>query len=140
MKHQRFPKRFGQHLLGQIITGGAQSAGGNQHIGPAPRQPDRCFQTGGVIAHHRVIVYVQPQRGQLPTQRLGVGIDNAAQKQLGSNRQNFHGMAHNSGLPLSDDLRFIKTVFVYIIRDARSDCKGSPRTRRGCIQTGNRKR
>ena len=94
MEHQLFSKAPGQGLLGQIVAGGAQPAGGNHHVRPAPGQLHRSPQPPGVVPHHRVVQNVQPQGRQLPAEGLGVGIDNGTQQQLGAHRQDFNGMAH----------------------------------------------
>ncbi len=108
VEHQLFPKGLRQRLLGEVVAGGPQSPRSHQYVRPAPGQLRRRLHALRVIPHHRVVQHIQPQAGQLPAQGLGVGIDDSAQQQLSTHRQNFHRMAH--GLRLRFQFYFILPV------------------------------
>ena len=58
---QLFPKNLGQDVFGQVVTGGAQAAGGDDDIGPAPGQLHRLPGPLRIVAHYCVVVDVKPQ-------------------------------------------------------------------------------
>ena len=99
---QLFPKRLGQDVFGQVVTGGAQAAGGDDDVGPAPGQFHRLPGALGVVPHHRVPKHVQTQGGQPLGEHLCVGVGDAAQQQLGANRQDLDLMRHKKTTFQSD--------------------------------------
>ena len=99
---QLFPKNLGQDVFGQVVTGGAQAAGGDDDIGPAPGQLHRLPGPLGVVPHHGVPKHVQTQGGQPLGEHLSVGVGDAAQQQLGANRQDLDLMRHKKTTFQSD--------------------------------------
>ena len=69
-------------LLGQIVIGGAQTAGGDENIRPAAGDVQRLPEPLGIVSHHGVPEDVDAQGGERLGNGLGVGVGNVAQKQL----------------------------------------------------------
>ena len=95
---QLFPKNLGQDVFGQVVTGGAQAAGGDDDIGPAPGQLHRLPGPLGVVPHHGVPVDVQAQGAEPLGEDLGVQVDDVAQQQLSAHGQDLYSMRHEKDL------------------------------------------
>ena len=93
--YQLFSKGLGQDVFGQVIAGGAQTAGGDDDVRPLSGDVHRPADPLGVVPHHSVVIDIQSQGAQPLGEHLRIGIDNVAQQQLGSHRQDLHGMRHN---------------------------------------------
>ena len=100
MVDQLLSKSPGQDVFGQIVAGGAQAAGGDDHVGPLFGNGHRVPGPLGVIPHHGVPIYVQAQLAEPLGENLGVQIGDAAQKQFGADGQNFNGVGHEKTLLL----------------------------------------
>ena len=96
MELQLFSESLAQGLLGQIVAGGAKTAGGDDNVSPTFGDVHRLLEPLRVVADYRMVVDVQPQLAELLGQKLGVQIDGAAQQKLGAHRQDFYAMAHKS--------------------------------------------
>ena len=83
-----------QGHLGQVVAGGAQTAGGDDDVGTGPGNFHRLADPLGVIPHHRVVEDVDAQLGQALGDHLGVGVGDISQQQLGADGDEFSGMAH----------------------------------------------
>ena len=58
--HKLFAEGLGQDLLGQIVAGGAEAAGGDEDIGALFCDLHALAQPLGIIAHHGVVSYIDP--------------------------------------------------------------------------------
>ena len=71
-----------QRVLGQVIAGGAQPAGGDDDVRPLLRYFNALLKPAGVVAHHRVIEHIDADA----CQRLGnisrIRVGDVAQQQL----------------------------------------------------------
>ena len=121
---QLFPKNLGQDVFGQVVTGGAQAAGGDDDIGPAPGQLHRLPGPLGVVPHHGVPKHVQTQGGQPLGEHLSVGVGDAAQQQLGAHRQDLDLMRHK------------KTTFQRDAADRPAACEKRTTERTACRGDG----
>ena len=84
VEHQRPAEGFGQHLLGQVVAGGPQAAGGDDDVRPAPGQLHRRPEPLGVVPYHGVVIDIDAHGGQFPAQVPGIGIEDVAQQQFGA--------------------------------------------------------
>ena len=100
MEHQRFAEALRQHVLGEVVAGGAQAAGGDDNVRPGAGQLHGGAEPLGVVAHHRVVVDVDAQGGQALGEHLGVGVGNISKQQLGAHGDELGGMGHGNALPL----------------------------------------
>ena len=77
-----------QRVLGQVIAGGAQPAGGDDDVRPLLRYFNALLKPAGVVAHHRVIEHIDADA----CQRLGniscIRVGDVAQQQLRSDGDN----------------------------------------------------
>ena len=96
---QLLSKALRQNGFGQIVTGGAKPAGGDDDIGPLPGNFHRPAKPGRVVPHHGMVINVDAQSGQLPGEHLPVGIGNVAQQQFGAHGDEFGGVRHMISLP-----------------------------------------
>ena len=97
--HQLLAKALGQHVLGQVVAGGSQAAGGDDDVGPALGHLHRRLQPLGIVPHHDVVVHVDAQGAQPLGEHLGVGVGDVAQEQFGAYCDEFCGMRHNKRPP-----------------------------------------
>ena len=86
------PEGFGQQLLGEIVAGGAQAAGGDDHVRPAPGDFDARRHPRRVIAHDGVVEHVDAQLRQQDRHIPGVGIGGLAQQKLCADADYFSGI------------------------------------------------
>ena len=61
VKDELFTKRLGQHVLSQVVAGGAQPAGGDDDIRPLLGDSHRLPGPLRIVAHYCVVVDVKPQ-------------------------------------------------------------------------------
>ena len=80
MKDQGFLKGGADGLLGEVVVGGAQAAGGDEDVRPAAGNVQRLPETAGVVAHDGVPEDVDPQGGEALAQYLGVGVGDVAKE------------------------------------------------------------
>ena len=64
VEHQGAFKGGADGLLGQIVIGGAQTAGGDEDVRPAAGDVQRLLEPLGVVSHHRVPEDVDAQGGE----------------------------------------------------------------------------
>ena len=95
---QLFPKGLRQHVLGQVVAGRAQAAGGDDNVRPLLGDGHRLPGPLGVVPHHCVPIHIQPQGAETLGEHLSVGVGDAAQQQLGAHRQDFHFMRQRKDL------------------------------------------
>ena len=91
---QRQAQDAGHGLLGEIVVGGAQAAGGDDQVAALQGGAQAFFQAGGVVAHHAGMVQVDAQGGEGAGHMGGVRIDGVAEQKLGAhgNDLGFHAM------------------------------------------------
>ena len=82
VEDQRLVKGGADGLLGQIVIGGAQTAGGDENVRPAAGDVQRLPEPLGIVSHHGVPEDVDAQGGKRLGDGLGVGVGNVAQEQL----------------------------------------------------------
>ncbi len=92
MEHQGLSEGGADGLLGEIVIGGPQPAGGDEDVCPGPGQVQGLAQPAGVVAYHRVPVDINAQAGQGLGEDLGVGVGNAAQQQLRAHGKDLGGV------------------------------------------------
>ena len=80
VQHQLLAEGGADGLLGQIVVGGPQAAGGEDDVRPVAGNVQRLPQPLGVVPHHRVPEDVDAQGGQALREHLGVGVGNVAQQ------------------------------------------------------------
>ena len=91
VKMQRVLKGGGNRLLGQVVLGGAKPAGKNQQIAAGLRLPHQLFQPGGIVPDDVLVQHTDAQLRQFPAQKLGVGVDDVPQQQLGAHTDDLCG-------------------------------------------------
>ena len=92
----------GQGLLGEVVAGGPQPAGGDEDVGPPLGDVHGGAEAFGVVPHHGVVVDVDAQGGQALGDHLGVGVGDAAQQQLGADRDKLGSMRHWQRPPIAN--------------------------------------
>ena len=98
VKDQLFAEGGGQYVLGQIVTGGAQAAGGDEDVGPPLGNLHRGAQPLRVVAHHRVVEDVDADAAESLGDHLGVGVGDVAEEQLGAHGDEFGCVGHDKSL------------------------------------------
>ncbi len=96
VENQRFAECRANGLLGEIIIGRPQTAGGDNDIRSAAGNVQRFFQTLGVVTYDGVPEHVDSQGREALRNHLGIGIGNIAKKQLRAHGNELSGMGHNS--------------------------------------------
>ena len=81
-------KHISKGLPGEIIFGGTDAAGDNQHIAFSGVESNRIFDRFLIIGHSRMADDVATYRRQLLAEPGGVCIDCLAQNQFVANREN----------------------------------------------------
>ena len=94
MELQRDAEGFADGLLGEIVVGGAEAAGGDDDVGPPLGDGQGVLQPLGVVPHHGVVVDVDSQGAEPLGEHLGVRIGDVAQEQLGTHGDQFRIVAH----------------------------------------------
>ena len=92
MQHQGLAKGLADGLLGQVVIGGPQAAGGDDDVRPLPGDVQSVFQALGVVAHHRVPEDVDADGGQGLGDVPGIGVDDVAEEQLRAHGDDLSGM------------------------------------------------
>ena len=92
MQHQGLAEGLTDGLLGQVVVGGAKTAGGDDDIRPLPGDVQRFLQPPGVVPHHGVPEDIDPQARQGFGQLLGVGVGDVAEEQLGAHGDDLCGV------------------------------------------------
>ena len=115
MAFQRQAEHLADSLLGEIVIGGAEAAGGDDDIRPLPGDLQRLPETDGVVTHHGVPVNADAQCAQFPGQELCVAVGDVAQQDLGA-----HG----------DDLCFVCHVKSSLRRGRRQNRRPAPERHR----------
>ena len=80
--HQGQAEGLGQDLLGQVVAGRPQTAGGDQDIRPALGDLHAVPQAAGVVPHHGLVADVDADAGEQLGHVPGVGVGDMAQQQL----------------------------------------------------------
>ena len=80
--HERQAEGLGEDLLGQIVAGGAEAAGGDDHIGSLPGNGHAVAQTLRIIPHHGMIAHVHPDLREHFGDIAGVGIRDMPEQQF----------------------------------------------------------
>lgn len=83
------PNQSGDRLLAEVVVGGAETARRDDDVVARERLVERLAQAFGVVADRRVAVDVDPQLRQPPGDHLGVGVDDVAEQDLGSDTEDF---------------------------------------------------
>ena len=94
VKDQLPPEDLGQSLLGEVVAGGPQAAGGDEDVGPPPGDLHSGAEPGGIVPHHRVVVDVDAQLRKALGDHLGVCIGDIAEEQFGAHGDEFRDMRH----------------------------------------------
>ena len=92
VQYQGLAEGFADSLLGQVVIGGAQAAGGDDDVGPLPGDVQSVFQALGVVAHDGVPEDVDADGGQGLGDVPGVGVDDVAEEQLRAHGDDFGSM------------------------------------------------
>ena len=95
VKDQVQAEGVGQSLAGQVVTGGAKAAGGDEDVGPAAGNVHRLPEPLGIVPHHGLVKNVDAQGGKLLGEETGVGVEDVPQQQLGAHTDQFGGMGHD---------------------------------------------
>ena len=97
--HQLKTKGLRQDLLCQIVTGGAQSAGGDDDIRPLLCHL-HAVQPPGIIPHYGVVAHIDADLGKHFGDIPGVGVGHMAQQQLRAHGEDFGvvGFIHFQGV------------------------------------------
>ncbi len=77
--HEGQAEAIRQHLLGQIVAGGAEAAGGDDNVGAGFGDLHARPQALGVIAHDSVVLDVDADFGKPLGDVAGVGVGDVAQ-------------------------------------------------------------
>ena len=78
---------------GEVIRGGSETTGGDQHAGALRRLPHERDQTLAVIPQHRLAVMGQAEAGQPFPDPTGVSIQDVAQEQLRTDTEQLNAAA-----------------------------------------------
>ena len=101
VKGQRIAETGGHRLLGQVVRRGAEPAGKHQQIAPLLCFVDKICQAAVVVTDGALSLDRDAQRGQLPAEVLGIGVENVAEQQLGADTDDLcsHGQINPRILP-----------------------------------------
>ncbi len=93
MLHQRRAEGCRNRFGGEVIRGGAEAAGGDQHLTTLSGSLQLSDQTLAVIAHHSLAMVGDAQGRQLLSNPARIAIGDVAEQQLGADAQDFsrHG-------------------------------------------------
>ena len=83
------PEISGNGLFGQVVVGGAQPPGGDDDVGAGKSEGEAFFEPFRVVAHHRLVVHSNTQIGQFFGKISGVGVDDVAHEDFGSDTEDF---------------------------------------------------
>ena len=108
-QHQRLAKGLADGLLGEIVVGRPQAAGGEDDIRPFPGNLQRLTQPLRVVAHHSVPEHVDAYAAESLRDLLRVGVDNVAEKQLRAYGNDLSGMGHTRPLLSNENQGFTRT-------------------------------
>ena len=95
-------------LLGQIVVGGPQAAGGDDGVHPGKGQDQTLFQPLGVVAHYGLVVQIDSQSRHLLGDVGGVGVDDVAHEQLRADAENLRRMGFVAHI-----LKTFRRIFLY---------------------------
>ena len=85
--HQGQAKAVRQHLLGQIVAGGAEAAGGDDDVGAGLCHLHARPQALGIVAHDGVVLDIDADFGKPLGNVAGVGVGDVAQQKLGADAE-----------------------------------------------------
>ena len=77
-------EHLGHRFLGEIVGRRAETAGGDEDVGPVFGSFQRFPQADGVVPHHCLPIDVEAVFIEAPGDHLSVGVDDLAHEQLGS--------------------------------------------------------
>ena len=86
---QRHAENFADHVLGQVVVGGAKAPGGDDEVGPVPGDLHRLAQPVGIVPHHALPIDADAQAPQGSAQLPGVGVHDVPQKELRAHAEYF---------------------------------------------------
>ena len=91
----------GHGLLGQVVRRGPQPAGEHQQVAALLGLVDKIRQAAVVVTDGALSLDRDAQRGQLPAEVLGIGVENVAEQQLGADTDDLcsHGQINPRILP-----------------------------------------
>ena len=92
VQNQGLAEDFADGLLGQVVIGRPQAAGGDENIRPAAGNIQSLLQPDGVVAHHSVPEDIDAQGGEALGNLLGIGVGDVSQQQFGADGNNFGSM------------------------------------------------
>ena len=107
---QLIPEAGGNGLLGQVVCRGAEAAGKDQQVAAALSLVDEIGQTAMVVADGALPLDRDAQIGQLPAEVLGVGVEDVAEKELGTHTDDL--CCHGS------------TLEFHVVGDTQADALG----------------
>ena len=81
-------------LLGEVVIGGPQAAGGDDDVRPCLGDIQGVPEPLGVVPHYGVVVDGDAQGAETLGEDLGVGVGDVAQEQLGADGNEFCGVCH----------------------------------------------
>ena len=102
VEHQRLAAGGADGLLGEVVVGGAQAAGGDEDVRPVPGGVHRLAQASGVVSHHCVPEDVDTQGTEALGEHLGIGVGDVAQEQLSAYGNDFSSVCHDKRPPVAD--------------------------------------
>ena len=92
MIDQLFPKRLGQDVFGQVVTGGAQAAGGDDDVSTVLCLADYALETSRIVTDNGLVEYIDAQLGQTLRDQLCIGVHDVAQQDLCADGDDLRGV------------------------------------------------
>ena len=89
IKHQPLPQHAGHRLAGVVIAGGAESAGGDDDLGPGPAFAELGGDGGGLVVQGHVTRQLHAAAAQLGPDPGEVGVGGEAEQQLVAKSEEF---------------------------------------------------
>src|SRR5665213_3104002 len=91
VQHQRFPDRASDGVLGQIVDGRTEAAGGDRAVGALEHAAQHRREPIGVVADRVLRVDVDAVIGEHVREMRAIGIDQVAEQDLGPDRHDLDG-------------------------------------------------
>ena len=98
MPDQGHAQRGGQAFAGDVVLGGPQPAGGDDHVGPGEGEPEGLGDARLVVPHSLVMQDVHADLREALRHPLGVVVADLAEEDLGPHPQDFGPHPAGSGL------------------------------------------
>ena len=89
VEHQLPSRNFGDDLACQVVLRGTEPPAGDDDIRPLQRPLNDLFHPSGVVANDRLEIKINAQRSQSLRHPGGIGVDDLAEEQLGSDSNDF---------------------------------------------------